>query len=119
MTENELEALVAKLRAGIDLTNEELIKMARHTGYMSGQFKRLEVGVDDLRKAAIKAGDELPGALLKGAGAAAKSLGGVAKSLGEAETGFKALTPIIDSVANALSKVPYVGFAFQAAAEAT
>jgi murein DD-endopeptidase MepM/ murein hydrolase activator NlpD len=119
MTENELEALVAKLRAGIDLTNEELIKMARHTGYMSGQFKRLEVGVDDLRKAAIKAGDELPGALLKGAGAAAKSLGGVAKSLGEAETGFKALTPIIDSVANALSKVPYVGFAFQAAAEAS
>ena len=119
MTENEIRALFDKLSAGMDLTNEEMIALARNTGYMSGQFKRMEVSVDSFAKNIKKAGDELPGALLNAAGAAAKSLGGVAKSLGEADTGFKALTPIIDSVANALSKVPYVGFAFQAAAEAS
>jgi murein DD-endopeptidase MepM/ murein hydrolase activator NlpD len=118
MTENELEALVAKLRAGIDLTNEELIKMARHTGYMSGQFKRLEVGVDEFAKNLKKAGDELPTALLKSAGDTVKSLGGVAKSLGEADTGFKSLTPIIEAASKALGNIPAIGFLFTGAAEA-
>jgi murein DD-endopeptidase MepM/ murein hydrolase activator NlpD len=118
MTENELEALVAKLRAGIDLTNEELIKMARHTGYMSGQFKRLEVGVDEFAKNLKKAGDELPAALLKSAGDTVKSLGGVAKSLGEADTGFKSLTPIIEAASKALGNIPAIGFLFTGAAEA-
>ena len=119
MTENEMQALFDKMRAGIDLTNEEMIALARNTGYMSGQFKRLEVGVDAFAKNIKKAGDELPKALLKSAGDTVKSLGGVAKSLGEAETGFRALTPIIDAAAAAFSTVPFFGGAVKAAAEAS
>jgi murein DD-endopeptidase MepM/ murein hydrolase activator NlpD len=119
MTEQEIEAIYKKMREGIQLTNDEMIKLARESGYMAGQFKRASVSIDEFKANIKKAGDELPAALLKVPGALTKSLGGVAKSLGEAETGFKALNPIIDSVANALSKVPYVGFAFQAAAEAS
>jgi murein DD-endopeptidase MepM/ murein hydrolase activator NlpD len=118
MTDNELEALFAKLRAGIDLTNEEMIALARNSGYMSGQFKRLEVSVDSFAKDLKKAGDELPSALLKSAGNTVKSLGGLAKGLGEAETGFRQLTPIIDAAAAAFSTVPVIGGMVKAAAEA-
>lgn len=118
MTEQELQALFEKLQRGIELTNDEMIALARNSGYMSGQFKRLETSVNDFAKDLKKAGDELPSALLKSAGNTVKSLGGLAKGLGEAETGFRQLTPIIDAAAAAFSTVPVLGGMVKAAAEA-
>jgi murein DD-endopeptidase MepM/ murein hydrolase activator NlpD len=119
MTEQEMQAVFEKLQRGIELTNAEMIALARNSGYMSGQFKRLETSVNDFAKDLKKAGDELPAALLKGATGATRSLGGLAKSLGEAETGFKALNPIIDAAAAAFSTVPILGGMVKATAEAS
>ena len=113
-----MQALFEKLQRGIELTNDEMIALARNSGYMSGQFKRLETSVNDFAKDLKKAGDELPSALLKSAGSTVKSLGGLAKGLGEAETGFRQLTPIIDAAAAAFSTVPVLGGMVKAAAEA-
>lgn len=118
MTEQEMQAVFEKLQRGVELTNEEMIALARNAGYMSGQFKRLETSVNDFAKDLKKAGDELPSALLKSAGNTTKSLGGLAKGLGEAETGFRQLTPIIDAAAAAFSTVPVLGGVVRAAAEA-
>jgi murein DD-endopeptidase MepM/ murein hydrolase activator NlpD len=119
MTEQEMQALFDKLRNGITLTNDEMIALARNSGYMAGQFKRLETSVNDFSKDLKRAGDELPAALLKGATGATRSLGGLAKSLGDAETGFRQLTPIIDAAAAAFSTVPILGGMVKATAEAS
>jgi murein DD-endopeptidase MepM/ murein hydrolase activator NlpD len=119
MTEQEMQAVFEKLQRGIELTNAEMIALARNSGYMSGQFKRLETSVNDFAKDLKKAGDELPAALLKGATGATRSLGGLAKSLGDAETGFRQLTPIIDAAAAAFSTVPILGGMVKATAEAS
>ena len=114
-----MQAVFEKLQRGIELTNAEMIALARNSGYMSGQFKRLETSVNDFAKDLKKAGDELPAALLKGATGATRSLGGLAKSLGDAETGFRQLTPIIDAAAAAFSTVPILGGMVKATAEAS
>ena len=119
MTEQEMQALFDKLRNGITLTNDEMIALARESGYMAGQFKRASVSIDEFKTNLKKAGDELPAALLKGAAGATRSLGGLAKSLGDAETGFRQLTPIIDAAAAAFSTVPILGGMVKATAEAS
>lgn len=119
MTEQELQAIFEKMRNGVELTNAEMIELARNSGYVSGQMKRLEVGVKDFEKGLKKAADELPTALLKSAGNTAAATARLTKDLGEAATGFKQLTPIIDAASNALGKLPVIGAAFTAAAEAS
>jgi hypothetical protein len=119
MTENEMKALFDKMRDGIDLTNEEMIALARNTGYMAGQFKRLEVGTDNLVKNFKKAGDELPAQLAKAAGNTAKQTAIFAKGLADANEGFRQLNPVIDAIASAASGIPIISGMAKATAEAS
>jgi hypothetical protein len=119
MTEQELQALFEKMRAGIQLTNDEMIALARNSGYMAGQMKRLEVASADLSKNFKKAADELPTNIAKAAAGTASATGRLVKGLGEAETGFRQLNPIIDAAAKAFSGIPVFSGAVAAAAEAS
>jgi hypothetical protein len=119
MTEQELQAIFEKLRAGVELTNEEMIGLARNSGYMAGQMKRLEVASADLAKNFKKAADELPTNIAKAAAGTANATGRLIKGLGEAETGFRQLNPIIDAAAKAFSGIPVFSGAVAAAAEAS
>ena len=119
MTEQELQAVFEKLQRGVELTNEEMIALARNAGYMSGQFKRLEVGTDNLIKSFNKAKDEFPAQLAKAAGNTAKETAKFAKGLADANEGFRQLNPIIDAVASALSGFPVLSGVAKATAEAS
>jgi murein DD-endopeptidase MepM/ murein hydrolase activator NlpD len=119
MTEQEIEAIYKKMRDGIQLTNDEMIKLARESGYMAGQFKRLGVGIDEFKANVKKAADELPAQLAKTAGNTAKETARFTKSLAEANQGFTQLNPIIDAAATALSAFPVLGTLAKGAAEAT
>ena len=119
MTEQEMEAIYTKLRNGITLTNDEMIKLARESGYMAGQFKRLGVGIDEFKANIKRAADELPAQLAKSAGNTAKETARFTKSLAEANQGFTQLNPIIDAAASALSAFPVLGTLAKGAAEAT
>jgi hypothetical protein len=119
MTENEMKALFDKMRDGIELTNEEMIALARNSGYMAGQFKRLDVASADLAKNFKKAADELPTQLAKSAGNTAKETAKFVKGLAEANEGFRQLNPIIDAVASSMSGIPLLGGVAKAAAEAS
>ena len=119
MTEQEMQAVFEKLQRGVELTNEEMIALARNAGYMSGQFKRLEVGTDNLIKSFNKAKDEFPAQLAKAAGNTAKETAKFAKGLADANEGFRQLNPIIDAVASALSGFPVLSGVAKATAEAS
>jgi murein DD-endopeptidase MepM/ murein hydrolase activator NlpD len=119
MTEQEMQAVFEKLQRGVELTNEEMIALARNAGYMSGQFKRLEVGTDNLIKSFNKAKDEFPAQLAKAAGNTAKETAKFAKGLADASEGFRQLNPIIDAVASALSGFPVLSGVAKATAEAS
>ena len=119
MTEQELQAVFKKLQDGVELTNAEMIELARNSGYVSGQMKRLELGVSDFQKGLKKAVDELPTALLKSAGQTAAASVRLVGNLDDATQGFKQLNPVIDAAASALGKIPIIGVAFTAAAEAS
>ena len=114
-----MQAVFEKLQRGVELTNEEMIALARNSGYMSGQFKRLEVASSDLVKSFNKAKDEFPAQLAKAAGNTAKETAKFAKGLADANEGFRQLNPIIDAVASALSGFPLLGGVAKGVAEAS
>jgi murein DD-endopeptidase MepM/ murein hydrolase activator NlpD len=119
MTEQEMQAVFEKLQRGVELTSEEMIALARNAGYMSGQFKRLDVATDNLAKNFKKATDEFPAQLAKAAGNTAKETAKFAKGLADANEGFRQLNPIIDAVASALSGFPVLSGVAKATAEAS
>lgn len=119
MTEQEMQAVFEKLQKGIELTNEEMIALARNAGYMSGQFKRLDVATDNLAKNFKKATDEFPAQLAKAAGNTAKETARFAKGLADANEGFRQLNPIIDAIASAASGFPIISGVAKATAEAS
>ena len=119
MTEQEMQAVFEKLQKGIELTDAEMIALARNSGYLSGQFKRLDVATDNLSKNFKKATDEFPAQLAKAAGNTAKETARFAKGLADANEGFRQLNPIIDAIASAASGFPIISGVAKATAEAS